>query len=209
MHIPKTIINKLIPFFSKGTSSPSIKILKKAKASIDLQAYKGYLEVVSNINWARVWTNKLEEDDFFIEISHFAIEQENLEEIGYRNSLQEAALGFEESEFDDDCGDDELNPNTERMKDLAKIADELPLFENPYGSGNQLLSISVNLYELKKIVDLAISVAEASQIQCPTLTLQFLTDSSPIYWKLNDSPFYDNYSSYTADGILMPLKIPS
>ena len=99
--------------------------------------------------------------------------------------------------------------DSEKLEHLATLADDFPLFENPYSSGNQLLSISVNLYELKKIVDLAISVTEASQIQCPTLTLQFLTDSSPIYWKLNDSPFYDNYSSYTADGILMPLKIPS
>ena len=203
MHIPKTIINKLIPFFPRSSLKP---LFKKAKATIDRQASKGYLEVVSNINWARIITNKLDDVDFLEEPIQFAIEQNNLEEIGYRDCLQEAALGFDEEEFND-CFLYKNAPVPKRLKELGELGLDFPLFENPYGAGNQLLSISVSLYELKKIVDLAISVAEASQIQCPTLTFQFLTDSCPIYWKLNDSPFYDNYASYTADGILMPLKV--
>ena len=88
------------------------------------------------------------------------------------------------------------------------MADEFPEFKNPYKSGHELLSITIQLHELKKIVDLAISVAEASQIYSPTISFSFKTDSSPIYWKLVD-PVYGEFSKYTADGILMPLKIPS
>ncbi len=91
MHIPKTIINRLIPFFSKDLSNPSLTILKKAKATLDRQASKGYLEVVSNINWARIITNKLDDVDFFEEPIWFVIKRDSLEEIGYRDSLQEAA----------------------------------------------------------------------------------------------------------------------
>lgn len=191
MYIPKTIINKLIPFFSK---QPSRTILKQAKASVNRQQAKSYIEVSSDINWARVWSNKLGEENFLSEPTQFIIEQENLEEIGYHNSLQEAALGFIEE------------AQVERLKELAELAEDFPRFDNPYKSGNEELSVSVQLLELKKIVDLAVAVAEVSQMSRPTISLSLKTDSSPIYWKLN-APIYGELSTYLADGVLMPLKV--
>ncbi len=89
MHIPKTIINKLIPFFSKH---PSQKIFKQAKASIHKQQAQGCLEVASGNSWARVWTTKLGEEELLSEHTQFLIERENLEDIGYQTTLEEAAL---------------------------------------------------------------------------------------------------------------------
>lgn len=99
MHIPKTIIRKLIPFFPKY---PYKEILKKAKASIhNSPQSKGCLEVANNQSWARIWTTKLSQEDELTFINQFLIERSNLEEIGYGNTLEEAALGFDEVEFDE------------------------------------------------------------------------------------------------------------
>ena len=60
MHIPKTIINKLIPFFPKHHYQ---EIVKQAKASINKEIKKGCLEVANGTSWVRVWTTKLGEED--------------------------------------------------------------------------------------------------------------------------------------------------
>ena len=49
MHLPKTIINKLIPFFPKHHYK---EIVKQAKASLDTSTKKGCLEVANGNSWA-------------------------------------------------------------------------------------------------------------------------------------------------------------
>ena len=104
MHIPKSIIKKLIPFFPKY---PDKEILKQAKASIHSQQAKGCLEVANGQSWARVClpsnggTTKLSKEDELTELNQFLIERSNLEDIGYGNTLEEAAVGFDEERLEE------------------------------------------------------------------------------------------------------------
>jgi len=203
MHIPKTIINKLIPFFPKH---PSQKILKQAKASLDKSTRKGCLEVASGTSWTRVWTGKLSEEELLSEPTQFLIERENLEDIGYQTTLEEAAFGFDEEDFEEYLAESKLSPSQlEKLKHLAKLADDFPQFENCYQPSNGENRVTVNLLELKKIIDLALAVAEASQINAPTFTFSF-KHNSPLYWELNSLCFGES-PTYLADGVLMPMKI--
>ena len=203
MHIPKTIINKLIPFFPKYSSR---EILKKAKAIIHKQQEKGCLEVASGKSWARVWTTKLSKEDQLTELNQFVIDRNDLEDIGYGNTLEEAALGSDEKEFEEYFeGLEELSPyQSEVLKRLAKVAENFPKFKDCYQSRNKQSSLTVDLLELKKIVDLAIAVSEASQINAPTFTLS-VEHNSPIYWQLNRLCFGKS-PTYLVDGLLMPMK---
>ncbi len=201
MHIPKTIINKLIPFFPKY---PYKEILKKAKASIHKQQSQGCLEVANGQSWARVWTTKLSKEDKLTELNQFLIERSNLEDIGYGNTLEEAALGFDEVAFDD-YFDEKLSPyDSQLLKQGAIEAKKFPKFKDSCPSGAEPLQVTVNLLELKKIIDLAVAVSEASQINIPTITFSFHA-TAPIYWKI-DSFCSGEFLTYTADGLLTPRK---
>ena len=202
MHIPKTVINKLIAFLPKY---PHQEILKNAKASINRQAKKGWLEAACYMNWARVWTTKLNEEDLLTEHTQFLIPQENLEEIGYQNTLEEAAVGFEEEGLEYLSEEEISESNAEKLKHLANLAEKFPQFEDTYQPSPGENRVTVNLLELKKIIDLALATAEASQINAPTFTFSF-QHNSPLYWELSSLCFGES-PTYLADGVLMPLKV--
>ena len=201
MHIPKTIINKLIPFFPKY---PYKEILKKAKASIHKQQSQGCLEVANGQSWARVWTTKLSKEDELTELKQFLIERSNLEDIGYGNTLEEAAIGFDEVAFEK-YFDEDLSPyDSELLKQVAFLAEKFPKFKDSCPSGGEQVKVTVDLLELKKIVDLAVATAEASQINAPSLTLSF-SNNTAIYWQMNNQYLIES-PTYLADGLLMPMK---
>ncbi len=201
MHIPKTIINKLIPFFPKY---PYKEILKKAKASIHKQQSQGCLEVANGQSWARIWTAKLSKEDELTELKQFLIERSNLEDIGYGNTLEEAALSFEEEGLEE-YFDEELSPyDSELLKQVAFLAEKFPKFKDSCPSGAEQVKVTVDLLELKKIVDLAVATTEASQINFPSLTLSF-SNNTAIYWQMNNQYLIES-TTYLADGLLMPMK---
>ncbi len=207
MHIPKTIINKLIPFFPKY---PYKEILKQAKASIHRQQSQGCLEVANGQSWARIClpsnggTTKLSKEDELTELNQFLIERSNLEDIGYGNTLEEAAVGFDEVAFES-YFDEELSPyESELLKRGAKLAKNFPQFKDSCPSGAEQVKVTVDLLELKKIVDLAVATTEASQINFPSLTLSF-SNNTAIYWQMNNQYLIES-TTYLADGLLMPMK---
>ena len=201
MHIPKTIINKLIPFFPKY---PYKEILKKAKTSIYKQQSQGCLEVANGLSWARVWTTKLSKEDELTELNQFLIERSNLEDIGYGNTLEEAAVGFDEVALGNYV-DEELSPyESELLKRVAFLAENFPQFKESCPSGAEQVKVTVDLLELKKIVDLAVATAEASQINAPSLTLSF-SHNTAIYWQMNNQYLIES-PTYKTDGLLMPMK---
>ncbi len=200
MHIPKTIINKLIPFFAKHHYQ---EIIKQAKASINSETKKGCLEVANGNSWARVWTTKLSEEDLLSEPTQFLIERENLEDIGYRNTLEEAALGFDEEGLEEYLLEEEFSPaQSETLKHLAKLADDFPKFQDSYQPGDEQNYITLELYELKKVIDLAIAVSEASEINYPVITFS-TQNNQPIHWELKDR--YFEQETYQADGLIAPV----
>ncbi len=158
MHIPKTIINKLIPFFPKHHYK---EIVKQAKATLHKPQAQGCLEVTNGNSWARVWTSKLSKEDEVTELTQFVINRENLEDIGYRNTLEEAAMGFDEEEFEEYFDTSEkLSPyQSETLKRLAKLAEDFSQFKDSYQLGDEQNYITLELHELKKVIDLALSVA--------------------------------------------------
>ena len=207
MHIPKTIINKLIPFFPKHHYK---EIVKQAKASLDTSTTKGCLEVTNGNSWARVClpsnggTTKLSKEDEVTELNQFVINRENLEDIGYRNTLEEAALGFDEEAFEE-CFEvlSDLSPyQSETLKHLAKLAEDFPQFQDSYQPGDEQNYITLELYELKKIIDLAIAVSEASEINYPVITFS-TQNNQPIHWELKDR--YFEQETYQADGLIAPV----
>ncbi len=201
MHIPKSIIKKLIPFFPKY---PYKEILKKAKASIHKQQSQGCLEVANGQSWARIWTAKLSKEDELTELKQFLIERSNLEDIGYGNTLEEAALGFDEEGLEE-YFDEELSPyDSELLKQVAFLAEKFPKFKDSCPSGAEQIKITLDLLELKKIVDLAVATAEASQINAPSLTLSF-SHNTAIYWQMNNQYLIES-PTYKTDGLLMPMK---
>ncbi len=207
MHIPKTIINKLIPFFPKY---PYKEILKKAKASIHKQQSQGCLEVANGQSWARIClpsnggTAKLSKEDELTELKQFLIERSNLEDIGYGNTLEEAAIGFDEVAFEK-YFDEDLSPyDSELLKQVAFLAEKFPKFKDSCPSGGEQVKVTVDLLELKKIVDLAVATAEASQINAPSFTLSF-SHNTAIYWQMNNQYLIES-PTYLADGLLMPMK---
>ncbi len=200
MHIPKTIINKLIPFFAKHHYK---EIVKQAKASLDKPTRKGCLEVTNGTSWARVWTTKFDKEDLLSEPTQFLIEQENLSDIGYRNTLEEAALGFDEEGFEEYLLEEEFSPSqSETLKRLAKLAEDFPQFKDSYQPGDEQNYIILELYELKKIIDLAIAVSEASEINYPVITFS-TQNNQPIHWELKDR--YFEQKTYQADGLIAPV----
>ena len=202
MHIPKTIINKLIPFLPKYTRK---EVLKNAKASIDRQAKKGWLEAACYMNWARVSTTKLSKEDLLTEHIQFLIPQENLEEIGYGNTLEEAAVGFEEEGLEYLSEEEISQSNAEKLKYLAKLAENFPKFKESFKVEDGQVLIYLQLVELKKVIDLAIAVAEASQIDIPIIALSLKSDAS-LCWQLKDI-FSKKSPAYLADGTLMPMRV--
>ncbi len=207
MHIPKTIINKLIPFFPKHHYQ---EIVKQAKASLDKPTKKGCLEVANGTSWARVClpsnggTSKLSKEDEVTELTQFLIPQDNLEDIGYQNTLEEAAIGFDEEEFEE-CFEvlSDLSPyQSETLKRLAKLAEDFPQFKDSYQPGDEQNYITLELYELKKIIELAIAVAEASEINYPVITFS-TQNNQPIHWELKDR--YFEQETYQADGLIAPV----
>ncbi len=201
MHIPKTIINKLIPFFPKHHYK---EIVKQAKATLHKPQAQGCLEVTNGNSWARVWTSKLSKEDEVTELTQFVINRENLEDIGYRNTLEEAAMGFDEEEFEEYFDTSEkLSPyQSETLKRLAKLAEDFPQFKDSYQPGDEQNYIILELYELKKIIDLAIAVSEASEINYPVITFS-TQNNQPIHWELKDR--YFEQKTYQADGLIAPV----
>ncbi len=155
-------------------------------------------------SWARVWTTKLSKEDEVTELNQFVINRENLEDIGYRNTLEEAALGFDEEAFEE-CFEvlSDLSPyQSETLKRLAKLAEDFPQFKDSYQPGDEQNYITLELYELKKVIDLAISVAEASEINYPVITFS-TQNNQPIHWELKDR--YFEQETYQADGLIAPV----